>query len=210
MHIDSVLYTANAASIHFMMRYLAALISACAFLPGVFSILADEAFHVDYHNALLGIPQQHSTFFHRPQSSSSASLLYTVSNKHVVGAINPKDGSLVWRQALTDLDDTLDVKSYLVAAEGTGNVVSAVGNTVSAWDALTGQLVWQHTGIKSQQTVSLASLATESIDDTLVVLKDEHATVQRLEASSGKVRWEFTDTRYDNRAKPHSIELTSI
>ena len=62
------------------------------------AIFVDEVNDIDFHHALLGVPSPQSTFFHRPSSSSNASLLYTLSDRLVLGAVNPKDGSLVWRQ----------------------------------------------------------------------------------------------------------------
>ena len=179
------------------MRYLAALAAAIAYIPCAFSILSDEAYKIDYHHALIGIPQSHSTFFHRPQADSSASLLYTISNDLVLGAVNPKDGSVVWRQAV-DIPKNSANASYLVAAEGDSSVISAAGNVVSGWDGLSGQLNWQYRAPTTQHAVSLATTAPVESPrgaDAVVLFGKEQGIVRRLDAVSGKVKWDFVDSR---------------
>jgi hypothetical protein len=136
------------------MRLHALLILALSLSFPVYAIIADGAYHIDYHLALLGIPRSGNTFFHQPSASSSASLLFTISEKGVLGAVNPKDGSLVWRQSLVGslpapsldtkevkklpeeerlkaLSHTSPAKAGLLAEDGSGFVVSYYGPTIS-------------------------------------------------------------------------------
>lgn len=206
------------------MRLDALLTLALSFISSVHSIIADEAYHVDYHQALLGIPQSETTFFHRPSASSSASLLYTISEKAVLGAVNPKDGSLVWRQSLAgplpkpDLavedvtklpeeeqpkafGDTFPAKAGLLAEEGSSFVVSYYGSTVSAWDAMNGKLVWQRVIPQGQRVKSAQLLpsgratSSSSAVDVVVLYGTEVGTIIRLDGSSGAVVWEHRDPR---------------
>src|ERR1700719_4597891 len=96
------------------------LLASCA--PLALAIFADEVNHVDFHYALLGIPSAQRTFFHRPSSSSNASLLYTLSEKSFLGAVNPKDGSIVWRQNLARWSDAAAVESFLRAGDGENTI----------------------------------------------------------------------------------------
>jgi ER membrane protein complex subunit 1 len=190
----------------------------------VHAVLADEAYHVDYHQALLGVPQAEHTFFHRPSASSSASLLYTISDKTILGAVNPKDGSLVWRQSLAGplpkphlvVEDVANLsekeqlrafrntdpaKSGLIAQDGTGFVVSYYGSTVSAWDATNGKLLWQRV-IPQGQHVKSALLVpnrhepqSPSAVDVVVLSGMQVGTITKLDGSSGAVAWEHTDSR---------------
>src|SRR5579862_4536229 len=117
--------------VHVLLPLLASLV------PSAAAVFADDAYHADYHHPLVGIPREHSTFFHRPQASSRASLLYTLSEKLVLGAVNPKDGVLVWRQLLKPFSNlTGPAEGFLRAGENENTVISAVGSLVSAWDAL--------------------------------------------------------------------------
>lgn len=181
---------------------------------GVFSILAsllattnaifaDDAFTVDYHYSLLGRPQPHATFFHKPHSSTNASLLYTISDKAVLGVVNPKDGSLLWRQALAGrpLDD--NSTSYLVASERDGQVISGHDRTVAAWNALDGRLVWEYTvphGVKISglQAVPALESTSTSVSQDIVVLAvptipASHATVLRVAGDGSGLIWQYID-----------------
>jgi ER membrane protein complex subunit 1 len=193
-------------------------------ISSVHAILADEAYHVDYHQALLGVPQAENTFFHRPSASSSASLLYTISDKTILGAVNPKDGSLVWRQSLAGplpkphlvVEDVADLskqeqlralrntdpaKSGLIAQDGTGFVVSYYGSTVSAWDATNGKLLWQRVIPQGQHVKSALFVPNRrepqspSAVDVVVLSGMQVGTITMLDGSSGAVAWEHTDSR---------------
>ena len=168
---------------------------SCTFIPFVASVFADEAYRIDYHHVLLGTPQRDTTFFHRPSTSSKASLLYTLSEKLVLGAVNPKDGAVVWRQWLKqDQKEDYD-KGYLKALDGEDIVVSAVGNTVNAWDAADGKLVWAWPGEGAVN--GLEVLAVEGMKGDVIVATEAAGKniVTRLGASSGKVVWATTIAR---------------
>ncbi|EFR00989.1 hypothetical protein MGYG_03990 [Nannizzia gypsea CBS 118893] len=127
------------------MRLDAASLLWASLVPTALAILADEAYHIDYHHALLGQPGAGNTFFHRSNPSSVASLLYTHSDKNILGAVNPKDGSVVWRQNITEYFPQAagsSSEAFLRAADNDDALVSAFGNGVSAWDAIDGRFRW--------------------------------------------------------------------
>jgi outer membrane protein assembly factor BamB len=128
------------------------------------AVFRDEVNHIDYHHLLLGLPQRETTFFHRPRPEDRASLLYTLSDVGVVGAVNPGNGEVLWRQYLKDSvlssrgghhpgdgdeggDNNHDkedgvvgsVVGFLRAGEDEGWVVSGYGAAVHAWDAISGR-----------------------------------------------------------------------
>ncbi|KAL2158367.1 hypothetical protein VTH06DRAFT_4415, partial [Thermothelomyces fergusii] len=116
--------------------------------PGAHAIFRDEVGHIDYHHQLLGLPQRETTFFHRPRRDDRASLLYTLSDLGVLGAVNPATGEILWRQSLsagrTRDDDGgggggggggRPPRGFMRAGEGEGWVASAYGGAVHAWDA---------------------------------------------------------------------------
>ncbi|KAJ6132030.1 ER membrane protein complex subunit 1 [Penicillium samsonianum] len=70
-----------------MRLQIALFFTAC--LSPATAIYSDEVNHIDFHHALLGAPSPDSTFFLKPSTSSNASLLYTLSDKLLVGAVNP-------------------------------------------------------------------------------------------------------------------------
>ena len=188
------------------------------FLPLTFAIFADDAYTIDYHEALLGQPQSHTTFFHKPLSSSNASLLYTISDKAVVGAVNPKDGAVLWRHALSPTGPVLNAtsKSFLVAGEGDGQVTSAYGNSIRSWDALDGKLIWEHKLGRDQVVHSLQAVPVlggtngqGGQTQDLVVLAGssdgKSSSVIRVAGDGSGVRWEHTEERSDT---PVSIHVT--
>ena len=169
----------------------------CSLFPSsVSAIFADEAYQTDYHHPLLGFPQSHATFFHRPSAASKASLLYTLSERHVLGAVNPKDGTIIWRQRLVDPASNITGQGFLRAGEGEDIIISATGGDVQAWDAADGRLVWAWKGpgqIKSLEVVE----AQGGGKDVLVLSEEEgiFGVVRKLKIASGDPLWEHRDTR---------------
>ncbi len=161
------------------------------------AIFADEAYQTDYHHALLGFPQAHTTFFHRPSAASKASLLYTLSERLVLGALNPKDGAVIWRQRLTDRAQNETGPGLLRGGEGGNTLVSAVHEKVQTWDATDGRLVWEWIGDGRIQ-----GLETIEGEGDVLAFSGGHgttATVRRLAADTGEPQWEHTDARFAAR-----------
>lgn len=161
------------------------------------AIYTDEAYQIDYHHSLLGIPQAHTTFFHRPSANSKATLLYTLSERNILGAVNPKDGAVLWRQRLADQIRNETSATLLEAGEGANTIISAVNGVVRAWDAVDGRLAWawQSTG----QVKGIAILGGTEGEKDVVVLSEEYASntvVRLLVADTGDIKWEFKDGRY--------------
>ncbi|KAL4925169.1 uncharacterized protein BDV17DRAFT_284146 [Aspergillus undulatus] len=189
----------------FIMMWLQAtllLVASC--VPSTLAIHADEVGHVDFHHALLGVPSSKSTFFHRPSSSSNAALLYTLSDKSLLGAVNPKDGTLLWRQNLTRsaVAPDQDVQGLLRASSGTNAVVGALGDYVSAWSALDGKLIWENSS-PNMPVVDLELLELEdasadpSTRDAIALSGGQAGSVKRLDGQTGVVKWEWHDESGD-------------
>ena len=179
------------------MRMLLSL--AACLITSALAVFPDEAYHVDYHHALLGFPQQQTTFFHQPHPNSKASLIYTLSERGVIGAVNPKDGSLIWRQFLSPDSSTIR-GGFLKAGEGQNTVVSATSDIIAAWGASEGRLVWESRtrGAKIKDVEVLESNAIEAaeIKDIIAVIEHGHQTyVKRLDGKTGKTLWTYVDER---------------
>lgn len=178
------------------MRFYAQALLALLFVVQVFAVFQDEAYHVDFHYALLGSPKQDSTFFHRPQATSSASLLYTLSEKLVLGAVNPKDGSIVWRHDLLKQSSNGASPGILRAKLGENTVVSGIGNHVSAWDAADGRLVWDSQFGEDEIVRDLEIVDDASnISKVVVLLGREHGVVKTLDGQTGKTKGTYVDDR---------------
>ena len=194
--------------------------SLLALLPALTSaIFADDAYTIDYHEALLGQPQSHTTFFHKPQSSSNASLIYTVSDKAVLGAVNPKDGNILWRQSLDPAGPVSNAtsKSFLIAGEGDGQVTSAYGSSVRTWDALDGKLVWEYNlpggriahGLQAVPVLGGTNGQGGQTQDVVVLASSadgKSSTVTRLGGDGSGVRWEHSEERSDTPISVHIAE----
>lgn len=183
------------------MRLHAALLVAACVSPAT-AIYRDEVNHVDFHHALLGAPSPDSTFFLKPSSASNASLLYTLSEKSVLGAVNPRDGTLVWRQNLTR-SSTPTGAGILRGSDGNNVVVGATGDSISSWGAQDGKLVWESQfpdGIVADlELLELADASATSINrDTLALVNSQGVgIVRRIDGESGEFKWEHKDTSGD-------------
>ncbi|RMZ90215.1 hypothetical protein DV736_g2541, partial [Chaetothyriales sp. CBS 134916] len=184
------------------MRAAAVLGAVFALVQFSQAIFSDDAFHLDSHQALLGIPQPHTTFFHKPQSSSNASLLYTLSDKAFLGAINPKDGSLLWRHALTETELASAANSFLVAGDRDSQVISGFGRTISSWDAMDGRLRWQYLLPEKSKVLGLRTVPVKTGDfaiQDIVFLSgsasgDGVISITRLAGTDGAKIWERADS----------------
>ncbi|KAK3715121.1 hypothetical protein LTR37_007331 [Vermiconidia calcicola] len=168
--------------------------AVCILLRTTVAVFADEAWNVDYHYALLGEPQEETTFFHQPNPTSKASLIYTLSKRGVVGAVNPRDGSVVWRQLLSpNLTSSTD-RGFLRAGEGQDTIVSGYGSQVAAWSAADGRLAWTvdtHGPLKDVEILELSDGKIESGAKDVVALSGGGSpAVQRLDGASGAVKWQ--------------------
>ena len=174
------------------MRLFSALV--VSLLPTALAVFQDEAGEVDYHHALLGLPQRHTTFFHQPQPSSKASLVYSLSQLHILGAINPKDGTLVWRQRLHPGLSSND--SFLFPGQSQ-SIVSGVDGQIACWSAMDGKLLWS---VEQNLPGTLVDLNSVDIGpsgrDVAALFQGDSSTVQRLDGKSGNPLWQYKDSRY--------------
>ncbi|KAJ5803951.1 uncharacterized protein N7518_000254 [Penicillium psychrosexuale] len=185
------------------MRLQAALFFAVCLSPAA-AIYSDEVDHIDFHHALLGTPSPDSTFFLKPFTSSNASLIYTISDKLLVGAVNPRDGALVWRQNISrSADSPAHGAGLLRGLDGNDAVVAAVDNYIASWSAQDGKLGWEHR--VSEGVVGDLELleledatATSGVRDTIAVVASEgNGIVKRLDGNTGKTVWEHKDASGD-------------
>jgi hypothetical protein len=164
-------------------------------LPSTLAIYADEAYTLDYHHELLGIPQPYTTFFHRPRQDDKATLLYTLSDLGVLGAVNPGTGKVVWRQLLADQNATNEA-GFLRPVEGESSVVSAIGSWVDSWDAMSGRQRWRTVfgGLVKDLEVMETAAGHVGLKDYLA-LHEEHGkgVTRRLKGANGDVAWEYKD-----------------
>lgn len=169
-----------------------------ALFPSCLAIYSDEAFKVDTQLALLGLPQHENTFFAQPYVGSKASLLYTLSDKCVLGAINPKDGSIVWRQQLKTNGPCVD-GAILRAGDNQDTLVQALDGKLQAWSAADGRLAWQRTFGRSNliYDVQIPETGVESKEkEIIVVLVGERGEVQKLDGKNGATKWSYVDEEY--------------
>jgi len=181
------------------MRLPAALaLAAC--LTAAVAVYEDEAYHLDFHYALLGLPEHDATFFQKPYAGSRASLLYSISQNKTLGAVNPKDGALVWRQHFPSAPRGKG--HHLRAGADQDTVISAVGDRITAWSASDGRLVWE-TVCEGAVVADLEMLEQEDgmtapeAKDAIVLLSDGINGVRRLHGKTGKAKWTFEDTSGD-------------
>lgn len=171
-----------------------------ALLLGLSSLAAavfkDEVGDIDFHYPLVGLPQVETTFFHRPRKEDKASLLYTLGDVGVVGALNPSNGELIWRQHISD--GIANGGGHLRAPEGENWVTSAHGSKVQAWNALTGRNIWEMEFNGEVKDLEIMELTEAGRKDVLALFNEDGVTVlRRLHGALGTVVWEFRETSKD-------------
>ncbi|KAI8931315.1 hypothetical protein NX059_011657 [Plenodomus lindquistii] len=178
---------------------LQAVLALAAWLAPVAAVYEDDAYHIDFHYALLGLPEHEATFFQRPYAGSKASLLYSISQNQTIGAVNPKDGALVWRQHFPSEPCG---KGHLRSGNEQDTVISAIGHRITAWSASDGRLVWE-TVVPGAMIADLEILEQEDgmtineAKDAIVLLSDGTHGVKRLDGKTGRVKWTFEDATGD-------------
>ncbi|KAK2768042.1 DUF1620 domain containing protein [Colletotrichum kahawae] len=173
------------------MRLPTLLLAASSLVGAVF---VDEVGDIDYHHELIGVPQVETTFFHKPRKDDKASLLYSLSDVGVVGAVNPSNGVVVWRQFLTG--NITNGGGHLRAAEGEDWVVSAYGNSVQAWNAMSGRSVWWTDFTGDIRDLEVMEMTENGRKDVLALFEEEDgsSTLRRLNGKDGSVVFEYHDT----------------
>ncbi|KAG9230154.1 hypothetical protein BJ875DRAFT_472969 [Amylocarpus encephaloides] len=174
-------------------------LTLASIVPSTLAVYSDEAYSVDYHHELLGLPLPHTTFFHRPRKEEKASLLYTLSDLGVLGAVNPGLGKIVWRQFLAGYEGASE-SGFLRPIEGENILVSAIGSRVDAWDALNGRTAWGTAfkgTVRDLEVMENAAGSTDATDVLALFQEDGKADLRRLKGTNGDVVWEFKDGSSD-------------
>ncbi|KAL7271826.1 hypothetical protein RUND412_005395 [Rhizina undulata] len=152
-------------------------------LPLVKAVFKDEAYQNDWHIPLLGPSLPTSTFFHRPLQDEKASLIYVLTSKSILAAINPKDGEIVWRQSLGG-------DGPGIARASDGIIFAAVGSSVKAFDTIDGKFVWGNQFAAGRSVKNLVVAKQPDGENDVAVLFDD-GTVRKLSGSSGDEIWEW-------------------
>lgn len=179
------------------MQLTALLLPLFLVLPSaVRAVFEDEVGHIDYHHELLGVPQRETTFFHRPRRQDKASLLYTLSDLGIIGAVNPSSGSIVWRQLLDG--NVTASRGHLRAGEDESWIVSALDNAVQAWDASSGRNIWSLHFEGTVKDLEVMELPGASHTDVLALFDENGITVaRRIHGTEGHVIWEHREFTKD-------------
>ncbi|KAK1779936.1 hypothetical protein QBC45DRAFT_409840 [Copromyces sp. CBS 386.78] len=166
-------------------------------LPSVVrAVFQDEVGHIDYHHELLGLPQRETTFFHKPRRDDKASLLYTLSDVGVLGAVNPSSGAVLWRQLLNGT--ITDGGGFLRAGEGQNWLASAYGQSVHAWDAVNGRNKFWMDFAGEVKDLEIMEMTENNRKDILALFDENESTVlRRLSGNDGRVVWEFKESSGD-------------
>ncbi|KAF4776126.1 hypothetical protein HER10_EVM0003752 [Colletotrichum scovillei] len=172
------------------MRLTTLLLAATSLVGAVF---VDEVGDIDYHHELIGVPQVETTLFHKPRRDDKASLLYTLSDVGVLGAVNPSNGAVVWRQFLTG--NITNGGGHLRAAEDEDWVVSAYGSSVHAWNALSGRNAWWIDFVGTIKDLEVMEMTENGRKDVLALFEEEDGStvLRRLNGADGTVVWENKD-----------------
>lgn len=172
---------------------ISAIVGLLALPATVRAVFQDEVGDIDYHYDLVGLPQRETTFFHKPQPNEKASLLYTLSDVGVLGAVNPGSGSVVWRQLVNG--SITSGGGHLRSGDSENWVASAYGSSVHAWEAVSGRNVWWMDFDGEVKDLEVMEVTEKGRKDVLVLYNEDGATsLRRLSSTAGSVVWEFKET----------------
>lgn len=179
-----------------MLFSLPAIVGFLALPVAVRAVFQDEVGDVDFHFDLVGLPQRETTFFHKPRPDDKASLLYTLSDVGVLGAVNPGSGAVVWRQLVNG--SITNGGGYLRAGDSETWIASAYGNSVQAWEAVSGRNLWWLEFDGEVKDLEIMEVTENGRKDVLALYnEDGSTTLRRLSSSDGSVMWEFKETTKD-------------
>ncbi|EPS37511.1 hypothetical protein H072_8788 [Dactylellina haptotyla CBS 200.50] len=168
--------------LHYLLLAGSLLSSSCR------AVFKDEAFQTDFHVPLFGTGlDPSSTFFHQATTGKAGSLLYTLSNRLIIGAINPKDGSQVWRQQLGQgsVSETEELsKLAWLRKSKDGRIVSVFDKAIALWDAASGRAIWEYTA--NLQVADVITLENEN----LLIVAFIGGEVKAIGLGTGDVVWE--------------------
>ena len=171
----------------------------------------DQVDDIDFHYELLGLPHRDTTFFQRPRPEDKASLLYTLSDAGVLGAVNPSTGAVVWRQLLGAEDDTSPASHGSVqAVDDAGWLVAGLGSSVHAWNSVSGRNIWWQDFAgevgdvavvdktdTNTNTKTKANKLPAARKDVLAAAYEDAASqivLRRLAGDDGHVVWEYRES----------------
>ncbi|SPO32395.1 related to EMC1 - member of a transmembrane complex required for efficient folding of proteins in the ER [Ustilago trichophora] len=172
-----------------------------------------EAGKIDWHVPRIGVPHSSndsatpylSPRFHRiikPDADvkdKAQTAIFVATESNAVGALNPRNGAIVWRQILQQHDQVLLQKQFgevALAISGNG------GANVRLYHAFTGYLIWeskQHNirdgllpepGFPATDAAFLTDKATADVPPDVVVLSNAR-TVRRLDGAYGAQVWKW-------------------
>ena len=115
----------------------------------------------------------------------------------MLGAINPRDGAVIWRQRLADSAQNYTSAGLLKAAEGGDTLFSAVDRKVQSWDATDGRMVWNWEGGHETKVVDVTPSAEGG--KLFLVLSEGVGpgfVTRSMAGDSGEIIWESRDGRY--------------
>nr|QBH67553.1 hypothetical protein UEMT_2019 [Ustilago esculenta] len=190
---------------------LAALVTLLLASHPVSALSKAEAGKIDWHVPRIGVPHASNDSatpylaprFHRiikPDADikeKAQTAIFVATESNTVGALNPRNGAIVWRQILPEHEQLLLQKQFgevALAISGNG------GANVRLYHAFTGYLIWesaQHSirdgllpepGFPATDAAFLTETASADVPPDVVVLSNAR-TVRRLAGAYGAEVW---------------------
>lgn len=200
-----------------------------AFAGAAWALTEEAAFRFESYTPRLGSPVTSNTVaalqprFHRILGHTSQSVeagkaqtaLFSVTDANVVGAVNPRNGAIVWRQHLDSKVQGmwLDADVALVAS-------GQRGQRWHLFHALTGFTQWSRNFAETQASVNTSSSPPHIDASWLPIIEQarwdvitltDGDTVRRIDTESGKDLWRFSrrENGEDSASWPSVRVLTS-
>ncbi|KAI0920704.1 hypothetical protein AcV5_010378 [Taiwanofungus camphoratus] len=172
------------------------------YVAQILALHLSEAGVVDWHKPFVGVPLVSSLStaptFHRLAKSGAAtqSVILTATSSNGLAALNPVDGSIVWRHIFED-------NEHIIAYKERDDVVAAVsgpgGATLRLLDALTGNLLLERRlhrpefGRSFEPEALGTAVEFEAGNKSSDVFALSNAYIlRRIDGETGEIKWEWT------------------
>ncbi|PPQ95955.1 hypothetical protein CVT26_016121 [Gymnopilus dilepis] len=177
------------------MRFLTTAASLISFCLGTWAIHESDVGVVDWHKHLVGVPLYGSTAtapaFH---FIGNRSLIFSGTSSNVIAALDPINGSVVWRYVF-DAEDP--VTGYYKIEDTITTISGPGGATLRSFDALTGNLLLEKRLHKPElgalsTPISLGKHVTSLPNSKDLYILTNGCTVTSIDGTTGEVKWTWT------------------
>ncbi|KAF9473948.1 DUF1620-domain-containing protein [Pholiota conissans] len=193
------------------MRLLASAVSFLSLFAGTWALHESDVGVVDWHKHLVGVPLSGlvsaAPSFHR---SGDKSLILTATANNVLAALEPEDGSVLWRYIFDPEDRII---GYFKGDNVVATLSAPGGATLRTFDTITGDLLLEKR-MHAPETGALSEPAhfgkdvVFALNSTDLYVLTNGCTVTKLNGTTGEVMWSWSSEDRGTKVISSKLILT--